>query len=305
MSYSVGLRAYIISIDVDRRSEVRLNEKSHSHPSLKVFLTEFISNNLQPKADQEKQRGWYFEPKKGNHRSPLYGVVQYGIIGFESNLIDVKSKKISYSRKTTDMEQIPLYYQFWCTEDETHSIFVVQSFQTRSCVMLLTSAIDEEFRNKNPGLKLLFRKTFPAKFHGSTIGDAEVKEITFVKQVTRSESGLDYGKHALSEGYRVKMSISAKRNGILGRLSQMPFQESSGHIIYDGIEYEQARAMVSIGKKKRPVNLFGYNNEVGVIDISEFAKKELNGHPNFDDVDRESNDIIVDISKSILDKKKK
>src|SRR5262245_48108074 len=81
------------------------------------FISHFIDAHRTGIQNSELERSWYFELRDedpGNYR----GYIHYGTFGFESNFVDAKTKKRNYRRKTTDVEEIPLYFEFWLPKKE-------------------------------------------------------------------------------------------------------------------------------------------------------------------------------------------
>ena len=68
------------------------------------------------------------------------------------------------------------------------------------------------------------------------------------------------------------MTIAAVRGRSLGQYIRVfnQYREREGDILlFDGIEFEKAVALVDVGGKRRKVNLIGYNSTAGSIDISD------------------------------------
>ncbi len=64
---------------------------------------------------------------EGGIRTSL--TINYGTHGFESRLKDVKTRREKYKRESTDLEEIPLYFQIWSPSSSQYAIIAFQSFQ--------------------------------------------------------------------------------------------------------------------------------------------------------------------------------
>jgi hypothetical protein len=116
MPAAIGLRFYKL---VARRLRDREKEDvsaSELSVSLPAFFTRFVGERSDEDAvaDDEKERSYYFEPLENYGLGSMRGHVHYGTFGFESRIKRRKSKVVAYERKSTDVEEIPLYFDFWC-----------------------------------------------------------------------------------------------------------------------------------------------------------------------------------------------
>ena len=139
--------------------------------SFNEFLSSFVKKHSKTNQDDERQRIWYFGSPSTNKDGEIDGFVKYGVFGFESDLIDSKTRSHRYKRQVADYEQIDLYYQYWHPEDASGALAVMQSFQGRSCISFLNHAIQSDFKTEYPGYTLRIFKVMPADLKGSVFGD--------------------------------------------------------------------------------------------------------------------------------------
>ena len=125
------------------------------------FITQFAVLHSTVTQNADRERSWYFEVKDSRGPGTSKGYVHYGTFGFESNFVDTNTKKHNYRRKVTDIEEIPLFFEFWYPTKSTHIFAVFQSFQGRSCIQLVMSEMQESFEKANPGFVIVFKKLLP------------------------------------------------------------------------------------------------------------------------------------------------
>ena len=297
MASAIGLRVYRITVN-KRGDKTRLpldcDDLSTSVPE---FITDFISNHSNPTQDEEMERSWYFENRNDDGLGSSQGYVHYGTFGFESNLIDTKTKKKNYRRKATDAEEIPLFYEFWCPEEESFGFAAFQSFQVRSCIRLVMKRMKDVFEARNPAFVLVFKKLLPGDAAGSAYFSADVRQLRLIKRKAPSDVAERYFNRHSPEPIDLEVVMSARRRGSLGPFSALLNKVKSGErnvITHDGIEFPEAVAEIRVGKRTRKVGVLGFNGEAGVIDLTDVIVKGPDGHPTFESLKKESDTILRD-----------
>ena len=145
MASTISVRVY--QINIHRRGDrtpLPFRTDAGGAP-VPAYVTRFISECSEATEDFERERSWHFEHKAGSGEGNSKGYIHYGTFGFESHLVDSKTKKPNYKRKTTDSEVVPLYYEFWHPPKANRMFAVFQSFQGRSCVNLVMEKMQELF----------------------------------------------------------------------------------------------------------------------------------------------------------------
>ena len=198
--------------------------------------------------DSDRERSWYFEPKgKGTTEGSSKSYIHYGTLGFESNLVNSKTKKKQYRRQVDDVEEIPLFYEFWRPRDADYAFGVFQSFAGRSCVALVTEKIEEAIRIANEGYTLKSKKLVPTDGSGSVYAEAQVKQLRFIKRNASSDIADRYIGEA-DKPIDIELLLKARRKqslGSFGSISRtLKNTGRAGVIEYDGVEFGEATANI-------------------------------------------------------------
>lgn len=300
MSFNIGLRFYQITIHQRQNPKPLAFQSDQAERDPYPFLERFLNENHTFKDEEEAQRSWSIEPETSSHSRELWGITRYGTYGFASNLIDRNTRVANYKRTTDDLEEIPLFYHFWVPDSGNFGLSAFQSFQGRSCITLVTTAICRSFEAQHPNFRMSFRKISPDFITRSGHYSAPVKRLTFVsKRIPRDRADLvAHGVHLSECNYEV--SIVAKRKGLLGSLSDvkeaffsMP-SEKDGVIQFEGRDYDQAKAEIVISGKRRTIGIVGLSSDTGAVDVTQDVKI-FNGHPTFDSISKESDELMSDI----------
>ncbi len=257
-------------------------------------MTAFVGSRKRVVQNAEMERSWYFEEKKADGSGKSRGYVHYGTYGFASRMVDTITQMTSYKRKVTDVEEVPLYYEFWSPDRGKYALAAFQSFQGRSCVSLVMSAMKEAFEAANPGYLLRYFKLLPNDRRGSLYEAAGVKRVHLIK---RNASG-DLANRVMNEPRPVNMEIilSAQKKqslGPLGEVTRAIRENVEGVIVYEGMKFDEVSADVKIGNRTLPVGIFGGDGNAGVIELTDVVDKGADGHPKFDSMAEHTQNILV------------
>jgi hypothetical protein len=270
--------------------------------SLAKFTKKYITDHGELTGDRQLERIWYFEPPITNSPSNIKGFIHYGIYGFESTFVDGSTGEVNYNRKTTDIEEIPLYYEFWFPSGSNHAFVAFQSFQGRSCIALVVSPMREKFESLNPGVILRVMKVM-MNDESSPYFDAPVRKLRLIKKGISGDIADRYIGIPTTEEVNIEISIAARRKrnlGIFGHISQTFRDAPAGVLLHDGIEFDEAVADVRIGGRTRPVGVFGPNVDAGVIELTDVVDKGPDGHPTYDSISKEVGLILRDFHMSMI-----
>jgi len=297
MASAIGLRVYQISVH-RKRNPKPLGLTSGDLPiDVPTFITEFVKRHNNSTQNDEMERSWYFEAKDEDGPGNNKGYVHYGTFGFESNFVDTKTKKRNYRRRTTDVEEIPLFYEFWCPENSSFGFAAFQSFQGRSCITLVTSKLREDFEERNKGFTLSFQKILPNDVRGSAYYSAPVKHLRLIKRKTKGDIADRYFDEGSPDEIDLEIVMSARRKESLGALGSLLGSVKSSErsvLTYRGIEFPEAVAEVRVGKKIRRVGVLGINSDAGAIDLTDSIKRGPDGHPTYESLRHETSNILLD-----------
>ncbi|MBA3678210.1 MAG: hypothetical protein H0W74_12555 [Sphingosinicella sp.] len=143
MPSAIGFRGYLITVhEKGDRSLLPFPSKVFSKPPAK-FLPAFFKSHLNPTRNAEAERSWYFEEKDRDGFGNSAGYIHYGTFGYASKIKNHKTKATNYERQVDDVEEIPLFYEFWLPEKANHAFVMFQSFAGKSCINLVISQLQE------------------------------------------------------------------------------------------------------------------------------------------------------------------
>lgn len=305
MSFSIGLRVYQITVCKDKDKTPLTFSGDGTVADANKFFSEFVASRGEPSDREDLLRSWFMETRGVASTNSIQGYVKYGTYGFESNMVDRKTKKSNYRRKPGDLEEIPLYFKFWIPEGENFGLAAFQSFQARSCVQIVINSAVDMFSSRHAGFRLIFRKLMPEDVKSSALYSAPVKQFTFVKKTLPQSKEDRYLFDIDPEEVEFEVSIKAKRKKSLGTF--LSFKEKAGEssklLRFDGMQFDEAKAEILVGNKRRTVGVVGYNSDAGVIELSETVKIGPDGHPTYESIRIETDAIFKDFYSTLTKRK--
>lgn len=290
----IGLYVYRLSLRrTDNYQEVAFSRIGLGS-AFTPFLQQFIASKQRPQQNQQAERSWILEPRPDNGRSK-HGLVQYGTFGIASNIRDPQTRVVKLARTTGDIEEIPLYYNFWTPLNGTYGFAVLQSYRDRSCVQQVLNPLVQEFNDLGNGLRLNAQKIMPTD--DDVYRNAPVQKLVLVKRRIGRDRA-DVLRDLPPDEYKLELNLTPKRRGGIGSfLNVAPIVRGAingAAIVFEGIEFEEASALVKVGGAYKKVSIIGPSNNAGVIDISDEIALDDLGHPTFDSVAAAATQTITD-----------
>ncbi len=236
---------------------------------LHEFLPQFVASKFTTLQNNNIERSWRLEPEEDQGRS-RHGLVHYGTYGFSSKIVNPANSEVLYDRTAGDVEEIPLYYQFWVPDFGNYGFAALQSFRERSCVSQVLGDLTKDFSDRFEHLRLTTRKVMPTS--DDAYRNSPVKKLILSKKRVPKDRA-EILRNLPPEELNVELSFSAGRSGLFGTYSDVAPQiraaQGGTAFLFEGIEFEEASALISIGKTYRKVGIVGPSNNAGVIDITE------------------------------------
>jgi hypothetical protein len=298
LTHAVGLRTYQFFITRERElGFVDPRDEDLAIP-LPQLLGDFVQHHASSSNLDEHEKTWAINQINGDQNGNTVGQITYGRYGYAATLKNIRTGEITHRRGRNESEELHLYYRIWLPDQEHFAIAAFESFSGKSCITLFADALREFFARKNPGFSLRVRRLMPAGASASVYAGRAVKNLTLVSRKPPNDIANQLFAGKAQSTKRMSVTVHSARNSSLGTFSDLISglpQDSSGVIVYDGVEFDQAIAHVRIGRELKPVGVFGANSDVGVIDITESVTKDPDGLPVFGDVDREALKIMRSI----------
>ncbi|MDB5616212.1 hypothetical protein [Tardiphaga sp.] len=284
MSFAIGLRFYRVGVRRKADKTFMVVGVGATPCDLLEFAESFVTAKATPTVETSESRTWFFETHESNGDRVLHGYINYGTHGFESKFKDVKTRKEKYNRKATDLEEIPLYFQIWAPDETKYALMAFQSFQGRSCVTFVRTAMTADFEKQYPEYTLTFAAVAPA---ASMLDMAPVKTVTFLKPRALKDKADKYLLGRPIDEVEYEVTLRARRRGSsISTYKELRtrFDDQKGFVTFEGQQFEGVKADVKIGSKRRTVGVYGSGYDAGLIDVSDDVNRAPSGHPTFESI---------------------
>lgn len=243
------------------------------------FLPQFVAGKRTTHQNNNIERSWRLEPQPDQGRA-RHGLVRYGTFGYSSTIVDPNDNNVLYDRAAGDVEEIPLYYQFWVPDRGNFGFAALQSFRDRSCVSQVLGELSREFNQRHDHLRLTVSKVMPV--NDEVYRNAPVKKLILSKKRVPKDRA-EILRNLPPEELNVELSFAVRRNGRFGIFSDVAPQirqaRGGAAFVFDGIEFDEASAMVAIGNTYMKVGIVGPSNNAGVIDVTDDVALGEDQHP--------------------------
>jgi hypothetical protein len=306
MARTFSLAAYAVKVwDVEERSAEQIADFGQGSDLLdffKQFLTDLKTNTINDDKVHQVLRVTIL--KSGARR--LYGVIETGEYGAESELYDVKKRQIAHRRKTTEADMLPFYFLVDLPEGVDEGILLLQRQGMFGIRKLFHHAIGQVFDGKFPGYVLRFLPLVENK-EIQKYAKGKIESIRFIRfGIPRDVADAYDSGHKETRG-SVELVIRARRGSNLPLNSRLRQFLRGGKEIKDLIaldelnfKYENVKVKSRVGTSTRTLDLSRPNRLRSYYDIS--GRVELDpktGHPEFDSIRALSEEILEQIRSTI------
>lgn len=209
-------------------------------------------------------------------------------------MLDIRTNKKKYDRVDTDVEQIPLFFDFWLPPSAEFLMVALQSFGTRSCVDLIQGALRVFADTTQAEYVIRFKKIMPNDGKNALFGAKPVNKLTFVAVKSSSDVANSLVPFRPEESVDLEISVKSGRGRGLGSLASILRRVShrEGTFLYEGVEFTKAHAEIRVGGRVRRIGVFGPSSDAGTIDITgDVALRD--GHPTFASLVKQANNLLA------------
>lgn len=302
MPSSIGLRIYRVTINKKgHHSSVAFDAPELGNP-LHSIISEFLLGQSARSKVDDNERSWKISIIENNGLGTIKGYIDYGTFGFESRLVSIRTGTTNYQRQIDDIEEVPLYFEFWAPSKANFGFVAMQSFQGRSCIVPVLNSIRKFFETKHPSHRIVFEKVMPNNVKGSLYYSQPVKKLRLIRRKTSTDAADQVPFEAPANSVDFEVAWGARPRSTLGKLGELIgglHRNAAGIVIYNGMMFEEAVAEINVGGRPRRVGIIGPNTEAGVIDLTEMIERGPDGHPTFESMATHTAEIIEDFRKTL------
>ncbi len=292
---SLALRAY--QVRVYKQNKIQEFGAKRNQIDLKAFLNKFfLAHKKVAPYDGDKTLAFKDLRTKDHY---IEGVIDYGSYGSASTLRDIATNSVEFHRRPNHADTIPLYFCFYTPEDAKFGICAFQSYKGRSCISTVQGLTTKTFEAEHFP-RLTYKKVMPQD--GPDLLNKPVSRLRLIRKSQSSDRAKNMlGTYAVE--HDLELVLKAKRHsgfGHFGPVGKLLRGQGPRALVYDGVQYDDAKADVRIGGQYRPVGIFQLSDNHGTIDITDEVTVDANGVPNINQIRRETRKIINDLFRRLV-----
>ncbi|MBF0383474.1 MAG: hypothetical protein HQL69_20840 [Magnetococcales bacterium] len=305
MSYSVSLSAYVIRVKQKRSNNSLLLGQFDGVRNVRAIIKRYFEGIQRNRfvVDEVASKAVSVENIQ-EEGTLLRGVLRSSLYGYASNIIDINSGDISYSKKRRDADMIPFYWDFCLPERSNKGIMLVQSFGNMGIREQIRSHIETTFAAQFPEHILDIRPLVPENAVRKFFEDGEVHKLAFIRHTISSDYANQFLPGAGEREGEMELAFKPKDKYIFSHLEGLIryFRgdcEIDEVFEFEGFEYDNIKAQIQVNGKIRTVSLSDPRKIASRFDVDRDLEKGLDGFPTFNSLKTVSRGIIVDLARSM------
>lgn len=312
MAQLVSLAAYSIKVwnTVHRKSEVVSAFATKPHNGAKASdLLDFLKGTLGALRKQTSQQDDIQHiltvRKLMEDDRILYGIIETGEYGVESDLLDIETKALAHHRKMTEADMRPFYFLVDVPEGPDEAVLLLQRSGALGIRKVLHQAVAPTLERQFPELRLRIQPLVDAQQFMAFL-KGRVEEVRFTRFGIPHDftDAYDSG-HNEVEG-SVELVVKARKRKHLpinGRLLQFATgkKELANLIALHDInfDYDDIKVKTKVGKSRRTVDLANPARIRSYHDISGEVQLGKDGHPKFDSIHKLALNLLKQTKKAL------
>lgn len=291
MPQLISLAAYSVKIwnPVDRENEI-ISDFDDEGADVLTFFQETLTAIKAKTLDEQKLQQAIAVTKLDVDSRTLFGIIQTGQYGFESDLINRKTARVVYKRAKDDAEMLPFFFYFEMPEGVEDGMLILQRTGALGIRKILYWVMKIAFENKHPELKLKIQPIV-VESEVDRYLKGKIQRIEFVKKNIPSDVAETYDKGHKETRGTISLVVRASKKGVLpmnGLLSRIVrSREVGGVFALDEdakFAYDNVKAQVRVGHSLRTINAAEPARIRSYFDVSESVKMNTNGHPQYNSI---------------------
>lgn len=309
MAHEIKLELYNFQIR-ERRTENRLNlDNFFGEEDFFAFFQVYIKSfDAQIEVNELKKKSFQFVSNKttiASNKRMISGIIESGDYGFESRIVDRKSKRQKYKKEVDDLDIKPFYFLIHAPKGSETGMLVLQRLGGYGINNLFTSHFEQHFKEKNEGLIMDFYPFVSKALANEFIDDGAIKEFILRRYDLPADIADKLGLTNHTESIlSVELKITAKQNASLPFNKKVQkFIKNPNAAFFDMKELpkigfdgqHESSIKVKLGNNTRTIDLSDTLQIRPYYDINAQVDREASGHPVFDSIDKIAKELVNEL----------
>ncbi|MBW9146845.1 hypothetical protein K2F40_14760 [Clostridium sp. CM028] len=228
----------------------------------------------------------------------FHGQLETGNYGYSSEIKSISTSKTTHKKTIEEADMMPLFFYACIPKDAYKGLFALEKFRTFGCKTIFENDLNQFFEDNKYKIKGTLHPILPENVAKQYLTSGGICRMRLVKHTVPKDIADVYKEeYRNGEFGTFEYVINPKKNKFLS--FKKPISKFLNNTIglkniieIDGIEYDNIKVELLIGKKKRTISLNNLNNLTGDIDISDDVEFEIDGHPKYESILEIAQDIV-------------
>lgn len=256
---------------------------------LSEIFIQFFEKHKDLIKDDVKQQSFRCEYNKENYLETVdfrmfYTKIYSGVYGSSSDIIDGRTEKIKYKKKSSDIDTRPFYLMVVFPKDNERvtvqkGLFIFQNVGQFGVKTVTTTLMQEFFSNKF-NITLRCNTVSPDLFIQKVIRQDNIKKLVMIKNIKSSDTSDN-----ISQGYGSEVreigNLHFSEKAWARLMNKIRYVAGSRYNLFEfeQMEYDNLKVIVDIGGRTRKINLHNLEN-LSIIEAIPDKIKKSDGHPD-------------------------
>ncbi len=260
------------------------------------FLESFFKELKSPSqndAQQQLIRVTKLEEDDDNERR-IYGIIETGQFGRESDIVDIKTHKTVHHKKTTEADMLPFYFMAEIPQGTDEGFLILQRSGNYGIRQFLSQMVTTKFEAENDDHSVVI-------FALAEAGDiaryqaGRIESIRFIRFKVSTDVTDCFDKGHQEEPGRIELVVYARRKHHLPlgeRLHQFFSKNKSLPQLFaldeHNFKYDDIKVTSRVGSARRTVDLANPKKLRSYHDVTDSVTMTTAGHPKFESIHQQA-----------------
>ncbi|MCB2362257.1 hypothetical protein [Clostridium estertheticum] len=239
----------------------------------------------------------------------FHGQLETGNYGYSSEIKSISTSKTTHTKTIGEADMMPLFFYACIPKNAYKGLIAFEKFRTFGCKTVFEDDLNQFFEDNKYKIKVTLHPILPENVAKQYLASGNICRMRLVKHTIPKDIADVYNEqYRNGEFGTFEYVINPKKNKFL------PFKKDISKFLNNsiglkniieihGMEYDNIKVELLIGRKKRTISLNNLNNLTGDIDISDDVEFEIDGHPKYESILKIAQDIVEEYVE-IIDYKK-
>lgn len=296
-----SLAAYTIRIKKRNTKEYLPIDSFSNSETLQTLIQKCLSNWKSYAHNEERKQ--LVSLTKSQTVDELYsGILEIGEWGYDAKLYDVKARKVTYTRKTTEAEMLPFYFLFGFPKGSTKAFLLLERFGAFGIRKVLSDFLQVEFQKKFPNFTLEVIPIVMEEVASQYLSSGRIVRLSFISYSIPSDLASYVAEGSGEEYGHTELVIQAKKRGELPFTNSLRTKLAKGENLkkifeMPSFEYDAVKLKIEMDGNTRTIALEDLANIRSYFSIDDEVDKAENGHPVFESIEALAIGIYQDLKR--------